>query len=168
MPAPAPEGENAIPSFTDADLISNVKSVFGETLKASDLMQREDLFASFVNLTGIYVIQTSPQLAREISFDYSAVQSMFARFQRDAYGVASFHDFINQAVTDQEIDPATATRILAQLPKMGIRINTESPKKDEDSGSIFVVDVRFPPRPFEESGLLRHIQTAARFVLRFP
>lgn len=126
LPSP---GGTPVPFFTDAELIESIKSVFSHKLRADNALDRGEWYHHFLNLAGICMAQERPALIREFDVDYTAAQAMFARFQRDAFGVKYCHEYLETLVHDGEIDEVLEGRLHSQLEALGIRINTESPRR---------------------------------------
>jgi len=114
---------------TEEDVNGNLRTLFSEELLISNSSDQYKLFVAFINLTGIFTISFYPTLQNEIRFDYVGLQCLFARFQRDAFGVGRFKKAMDGLVAEQKMTEEGRQRVLQEVDQLSIRINTKEPRK---------------------------------------
>jgi hypothetical protein len=80
---------------------------------------------AFKNLTLHFIETSRPEILNQVRFDDTKVEMMLRRFYRDAFGVAHFNHTLKQICPDKEM----RERILEEIERMSIRINSRNPRK---------------------------------------
>ncbi|MEQ1859549.1 MAG: hypothetical protein ABMA13_06410 [Chthoniobacteraceae bacterium] len=113
----------------DQQINNNLKIVFNPRLDAENPLMAANACGAFVNLAGIYVRDSCPALKGHLAFDHLALREVFRRFNRDAFGVNRFFASMEAMEGDCKLPHPTRVEIQRQVAQLGIRINTDSPRK---------------------------------------
>lgn len=123
-PRSSPEGQNV---FNDTHLTENLLALFSDDPGPNILVQRMRFQTAFLNLVGLFTLQSVPALHGHIGVDHVALQGVMERFHRDAFGVKWFARKI-RASDNQLISEQGKLFVLHEIQKLGIRVNTDSPR----------------------------------------
>jgi hypothetical protein len=128
MPADGPPNAPVVEIDDDA-LNLNLRTVFNPILDAENPMEAANAGGAYVNLAGMFVHSAYPELRGHIAFDHISLREVFRRFDRDAFGVMRFCAMLDELEGACVIQRSTRQTIQDQLRYVGIRINTEDPRK---------------------------------------
>lgn len=84
---------------------------------------------SFTNLAVDVLAKLTPGLLKFVSIDHHRTQLMIKRFYRDVWGVHYCYAKLEELSKNGSITDEAKQSIFSLLPAVGIRINSEHPKK---------------------------------------
>lgn len=118
-----------IPDESEYGINDSLNGFFNPDLNLENAGELAQARTAFINLVGIFIGDTCPELITFVRFDYTAIHLMLKRVHRDAYGVCKFSKYIENLAIESSIKTEIATEITKHLKLLSIRINSESPRK---------------------------------------
>jgi len=84
---------------------------------------------AFQPRVGEFIQSSGLEVSAVIGFDGIATRAFLERFQRDAFGVYHYKEEISKYQKDGRVDEIAAASLSSKLSGLGIRINSENPRK---------------------------------------
>lgn len=90
----------------------------------------EHVCEAILHISNIFLSRSGfIEAEKHVSYDLFSMKIAVERFQRDAFGVRNFQKYIEGKRNGEKISDECAQDVLQEIQKLGIRINTSSPRK---------------------------------------
>lgn len=102
-----------------------------------------------------------------LQFDFIGMWEMFNRHGRDAWGVKRFHSRTHSILTAIGVPEETFKTIVAELDRVGIRVNTINPRKTRIAAVLTLWMATFRPICLRSDAKLNDPKLATTFCAEF-